>query len=59
MKDIIQGLAWLVIGLTSIVSFFHAVWVDASNGDIAWVIADVLVTPLGVIRGFLMLIGVM
>ena len=41
-----------------IVCFFTAVVVDAMHSRAIWVIVDILISPIAVVRGFLIIIGV-
>lgn len=52
-----------VLGLIGIVfanigAFFTALITDIIAGEVVWVILDVLVAPVGVVRGWLMWFGV-
>lgn len=58
MEDKIWSMVTVLLGILSFVSWITAVVVDATNSEVAWVIVDLVLPPLGVIRGFLMLIGV-
>lgn len=47
----------LIFGLLSITLWVTALVHDASNSVIGWLVADILVAPVGVIRGALILGG--
>lgn len=49
--------AGLVFGLFMFVLWISAVIHDASNSLIGWLIADIFVFPIGVVRGAIVLFG--
>lgn len=44
--------------LYTVACFFTAVVVDAMHSRLVWVIVDILLSPVAVVRGFLIMIGV-
>lgn len=53
MGDIV---GWL-LGIATFICWIVAIVQDASSSAIGWLLVDIFVVPVGVVRGFLMLIG--
>lgn len=54
MKELLAAFAYIAFWIACVVAWTSAIIIDASNGRVAWVIVDILVAPLGVIRGFIL-----
>lgn len=47
---------WL-LGIATFICWIVAVIQDATSSAIGWLLVDLFILPIGVVRGFLMLIG--
>jgi hypothetical protein len=56
--DEVAGCAIVFIYIAGIVALITAIVSDAMHSRIAWVLVDIFVFPIGVVRGFLILFGV-
>lgn len=54
MKELLAAAAYIAFWITAVVAWTSAIISDATNGKIAWVIVDILVAPIGAIRGFIL-----
>lgn len=59
IKDALSGIVTILLMILAFVSWITAIVSDAQAGDVAWVVVDVVIAPIAIIRGFLMLIGVL
>lgn len=54
----LSSLIAVLLYVFMIVCFFTAIVVDAMHSRAVWVIVDILISPIAVVRGFLIIIGV-
>lgn len=54
MKELLAFLACIAFSVGSSAAWLYAVVVDAQASRIGWVIADILIPPLGAIRGLIL-----
>ena len=52
-------LAPAVLAVTCAAAWVTAVWMDISNNLFWWTVADIVLSPVGVLRGFMYWFGVL
>jgi len=58
MSDIISGVAMFLMYITIVISYFTALITSFEEGNATMFVIDLLIAPVGVIHGFLIIIGV-
>jgi hypothetical protein len=58
IKNTLGGLLILPLAALPTVGYVYALWHDAQQGSMAYFLADLIIVPWGVIRGLLLLLGV-